>query len=67
MAGKEATEYEVQGHKLICPICQGSRLWTRRTLINTRVQTFFDFDCANRRATNFVCEHRGYILCFLPR
>ena len=67
VAKREAKAYEVHGHKLVCPICGHDAFWTRRTLLNTPMATFLNFDWANRQATNFVCEECGHILWFAPR
>jgi len=62
---REVKEYKIQGNKLVCPVCQHTKFWTRKTLMNTVGLTFFDLDWANRRATNFVCDHCGYVYWFL--
>jgi hypothetical protein len=62
----EAKEYEVLGHKLICPTCHQTHFTVRRSLLNTRGLSYLDLDWANRRATNFVCAQCGHILWFLP-
>jgi uncharacterized protein with PIN domain len=64
---KIAGEYSVQGKKLICPICGGNLFFTRRSLLNTAVLTFFDLDWANKRATNYICQHCGHIMWFAER
>ena len=61
---KEASEYSVKGKNLVCPFCSHNRFYTRRTLLNTVGMTFFGLDWANKEATNYICEHCGYILWF---
>lgn len=34
--------------------------------MNTRGASFFNFDWANKGATNHVCERCGYVYWFLP-
>ncbi len=65
MAKREGSEYEVNGHKLICPVCSKSYFWTRTTLMNTRGLTFFNLDWANVSADNYVCSHCGHVSWFL--
>ncbi len=52
------------GHKLICPICNHRRFWSRKTQMNTRAATFLKLDWLNRNATNYVCGNCGYIFWF---
>ena len=52
MARREAKAYEVQGYKLVCPVCGHDLFWTRRSLLNTATATFFNLDWANREANN---------------
>jgi hypothetical protein len=35
--------------------------------MNTRAATFFNFDWANRKATNHVCDRCGYVFWFLRK
>jgi predicted RNA-binding Zn-ribbon protein involved in translation (DUF1610 family) len=62
----EAQEYDVQGNKLVCPICGKTHFWTRTTLMNTRGATFLGFDWANNEAENYICDNCGYIMWFWP-
>ena len=62
---KEIKEYKIQGKKLVCPVCQSTKFWTRETLMNTSGMTFFGVEWANRKATNFVCDKCGYVYWFL--
>lgn len=55
----------IKGNELICPVCKGKSFWTRKTLMNTRGLTLFDLDWANKNATNYVCNHCGYVFWFL--
>ena len=64
---EEAKEYEVVGNRLTCPICGHDRFTLRRSLLNTRWRTLLDFDWADRRAMNFICERCGHILWFVPK
>ncbi len=64
--GKEVGEFEVRGHKLVCPICGSTKFWTRETLMNTVGLTFFDLDWLNKRAHNYVCGTCNYIMWFMP-
>jgi hypothetical protein len=65
--GGEGSPVEIAGRRLVCPVCQGERFTTRRTLLNTRGATFFGLDWANRNATNHICGRCGYIFWFLPK
>ncbi len=67
MARREAKAYEVQGYKLVCPVCGHDLFWTRRSLLNTATATFFNLDWANREANNFICERCGHIMWFQRR
>lgn len=64
MGKNDSKEYEVKGHKLVCPVCSHNRFWTRRTLMNTAGATFLGFDWANKEAQNYICGNCGYILWF---
>jgi len=50
MKEKEAREVRNNGNQLSCPVCYGTRFWTRRTLLNTPGVTFFGFDRLNKTA-----------------
>lgn len=63
---KDVREFEIQGKKLVCPICGKTEFWTRSTLMNTRAASFFDFDWANKQAENYICNSCGYIMWFWP-
>jgi len=64
MARDDAKEVLKGGQKLKCSICEHDRFWSRRTLMNTRAFSFFDFDWANRTAVNYVCDKCGFIFWF---
>ncbi len=55
----------VKGKELICSFCGHDEFFTRRTLMNTRGASFFNFDWANRDAQNYICAHCGYIFWFV--
>ncbi|PLX19919.1 MAG: hypothetical protein C0599_10025 [Salinivirgaceae bacterium] len=55
----------IEGNKLICPICTGKQFWTRKTLMNTTGMSFFNLDWANKKATNYICTHCGYVYWFM--
>ncbi|TSA27226.1 MAG: hypothetical protein D4R67_06465 [Bacteroidetes bacterium] len=61
----EPREHSVQGKMLECPICNHKRFYTRRTLMNTPAMTFFGIEWANKEATNYICEHCGYVMWFM--
>jgi len=63
----DAREREVQGYKLVCPVCGHNEFWYRTTLMNTRAATFFGFDWANKNADNYVCDRCGYVMWFITR
>ena len=63
----EPKEYEIKGHKLVCPICSKSQFWTRTTLMNTRGASFLGFDWANSEGENYICNNCGYIMWFWPQ
>ena len=54
----------VNGKQLTCPICDGDHFRERKTLLNSRGATFFNFDWANEDAINYICADCGYILWF---
>lgn len=64
MGRRDAQEVQKAGQTLKCPVCEHDRFWSRRTLMNTRAFTLFDFDWANRTAVNYVCDNCGYIFWF---
>ncbi len=55
---------EIAGTKLVCMVCKHDRFWSRRSMLNTRVKTFFKLDWADKQADNYVCEKCGYIFWF---
>ena len=57
----------IDGREIQCPMCQYNRFWTRRTLMNSRGASFFNFDWANKAADNYICERCGHVLWFLRR
>ena len=67
MAAKEAMRITIKRSELVCPICRGDKFWTRETLMNTAGATFFNFEWANKAATNYVCDSCGYVYWFLER
>jgi len=61
----EAKSVEIQGHRLICPVCSSKTFYSRKALLNTSAATFFGLDWANRAATCFVCSECTHISWFL--
>ena len=64
---EELTPIEVEGRKLTCLVCGHDQFWSRTTLMNTRAATFFHVDWANKQATNYICDHCGYVYWFMER
>jgi len=64
---KTAKSLKILGAAIHCPICQHDKFWSRESLLNTRAASFFDFDWANKAATNHVCDQCGHILWFLTK
>lgn len=60
-------EYEIQGRKLKCQFCGSEKFSTRKSLLNTRGLTFFEWDWMNKSADNYICDDCGYIMWFLPK
>lgn len=58
-------EVRVGERKLACAVCGGSEFHERNSLLNTRAATFFNFDWANKEATNYICVECGYIFWFM--
>lgn len=67
MNNKEAVEVIKLGKKLVCPVCEYDKFWTRATLMNTRGASFFNFDWANKTAKNYICDQCGYVYWFLEK
>lgn len=61
-----AKEVEIKGNRLKCIICGNDLFWSRKTLLNTRGLSFFDFDWANKNAKNYICSICGHIYWFHP-
>jgi hypothetical protein len=62
---REPMEYEIHGHRIICPICHRREFWTRRALRVTRWMSFFDAEWwGDRSDINFICANCGHILWF---
>ncbi len=53
--------------KLTCHVCGCQRFHERNSLLNTRAATFFNFDWANREATNYICADCGFIFWFMGK
>lgn len=64
MKNKEAKELVIEGQKIICPVCSHDRFWSRKSLLNTRGASFFNFDWLNRTAVNQICDRCGHVLWF---
>lgn len=64
---RQAKTIAIKGHQLTCPICQGKEFWSRETLMNTAGATFLGFEWANKSATNYVCNHCGYVYWFISK
>jgi hypothetical protein len=60
-------EVMVGERRLTCPVCAGTHFHERNSLLNTRAATFFNFDWANKEATNYICAQCGYIFWFMVR
>lgn len=63
----EGKEYEVDGHRLTCPICGNNRFETHRTLLNRTWLTIFRLQAWDRTVVSFSCTSCGYILPFLRK
>jgi rubredoxin len=67
MPGTDGTfEVTIGEGRLTCQVCGGTHFTTRNSLLNTRSATFFNFDWANKEATNYICAQCGFIFWFLP-
>ena len=53
------------GKALACTVCGCTSFHERSSLLNTRAATFFNFDWANKEATNYICTQCGYIFWFM--
>ncbi len=62
----ETGERFVQGNPLKCPVCGHDQFRTRRSLMNRRWLSFFEFAWADRQATCEICGRCGHVLWFLP-
>ena len=54
----------VNGHKLICPHCDGESFQHQEILLNTAAMTFFNLDWLNKSADAFFCRGCGRIEWF---
>jgi predicted RNA-binding Zn-ribbon protein involved in translation (DUF1610 family) len=64
MAKKEIKTYEIDGHKLICPICKNETFWYKKTLMNTKSASLLGYDWTNKNADNYICSNCGYVYWF---
>lgn len=62
---KTSTVRYIDGHRLICPVCNQDKFWSRKTLMNTPGMTLFGIEWANKEADNFVCDSCGYVMWFM--
>jgi predicted nucleic-acid-binding Zn-ribbon protein len=63
--GDGLIEVEIGEGKLTCTVCGNQQFHERNSLLNTRAATFFNFDWANKEATNYICAQCGYIFWFM--
>lgn len=64
---QEPTTVYVKERVLRCPVCEGQRFTSRKTLINTRMTSFFDVEWLfARQALIHICAQCGYVYWFLP-
>jgi predicted nucleic-acid-binding Zn-ribbon protein len=63
---KEPTAIYVKGKQLRCPICDGDRFATHRSVMAGRGLAFFDFEWIGKQALNHVCARCGYVYWFVP-
>jgi predicted nucleic-acid-binding Zn-ribbon protein len=63
--GNGNIEVQVGNGKLTCGVCGCQQFHERNSLLNTRAATFFNFDWANKEATNYICVQCGYIFWFM--
>lgn len=65
MAQEPAAVY-VKGKQLRCPICDGDRFTSRKTVMSGRGMALLDFEWAGKQAQNHICARCGYVYWFVP-
>ena len=55
-SSEKETTLVVEGKTIPCPICGHDRLWTRKTVMNTRADFFVGVPWANASAVNYICN-----------
>lgn len=63
---RDVQKVVIRGCELVCPVCGSPYFWERETQLNTTGMTFLGLDWANTNATNYVCDHCGYMFWFHP-
>ena len=65
MAKPTSFEYQVFDRKLVCPVCENNKFYTRETLMNTAGMAFFNLEFINKTANNYICDKCGYVYWFM--
>ena len=60
-------QFEVSGHKIICPICSNSVFSRSTAQLNTAGATFLGFDWANKTVNTMICSKCTYVTWFADR
>jgi predicted nucleic-acid-binding Zn-ribbon protein len=55
----------ISGKPLTCIVCGNYEYHERKALLNTRSGELFNLAWAEKKATNYICAHCGYIFWFL--
>jgi uncharacterized protein with PIN domain len=61
---KKASQVQVKGNWLKCPVCGGELFWQKEAQLNTRVMTLLDLDWVNPRGICYICDNCRHILWF---
>jgi hypothetical protein len=62
---KEPTTVFIKGKALRCPVCDGDRFKTRRTLIPNHPLAFLSWEWLGKSAQHHACVRCGYLYWFV--
>ncbi|MBL4586854.1 MAG: hypothetical protein JKX84_07360 [Flavobacteriales bacterium] len=65
MAEKTVKQYEVDGNKLQCSICNGDTFYPKKTILGSVWFTLFRLQSQDKTVQNFACSSCGYMISFL--
>ena len=60
-------QFEVNGTKINCPVCQNSKFSRSTAQLNTAGATFLGFNWANKTVNTIICNQCSHVSWFAER